>query len=133
MTTNDTSLTIQQAAHATGLTVHTLRYYERIGLLLPVDRAANGHRRYSPAQINLINLLNRWRKTGMSLSDIKRYVQLLEQGDSTAAERRAMLEAHRTQVQQQIDDLQATLDTINFKIQNYHLVEERLKQMADQI
>lgn len=133
MTINDTSLTIQQAAHATGLTVHTLRYYERIGLLLPVDRAANGHRRYSPAQINLINLLNRWRKTGMSLSDIKRYVQLIQRGDSTAAERRAMLEAHRTQVQQQIDDLQATLDTINFKIQNYHLVEERLKQMTDQI
>src|SRR5690349_16339849 len=107
MTTIETSLTIQEAAEKTGLTVHTLRYYERIGLLMPVGRAANGHRRYSEQDITLIRTLNRWRQTGMSLADIQRYVKLVQAGDSTAGERRAILEAHRQTVVQHIEELQA--------------------------
>jgi DNA-binding transcriptional MerR regulator len=118
-------LTIQEAAERTGLTVHTLRYYERIGLLMPIGRAVNGHRRYSQQDINLIQTLNRWRQTGMPLIDIQRYVKLIQEGDSTAGIRRAMLEAHRQTVVAQIEDLQATLQLIDYKIQNYTNIEQK--------
>ncbi|MBZ0321372.1 MAG: MerR family transcriptional regulator [Anaerolineae bacterium] len=124
-----TSLTIQEAAATTGLTVHTLRYYERIGLLMPIGRAANGHRRYSQQDINLIRTLNRWRQTGMSLVDIQHYVKLIEAGDITAGERRAMLEAHRETVVRQMEELQTTLELIDYKIQNYTDIEEKQEQV----
>lgn len=129
MNTTQESLTIQEAAEKTGLTVHTLRYYERIGLLMPVGRAANGHRRFSQQDINLIRTLNRWRQTGMSLTDIQRYVKLVQVGDSTAGERRALLEAHRQAVVSQIEELQATLILIDYKIQNYSEIEQQREKI----
>jgi DNA-binding transcriptional MerR regulator len=125
MNTTHLSLTIQEAAEVTDLSVHTLRYYERIGLLMPVGRAANGHRRYSQQDINLIKSLNKWRRTGMPLIDIQRYVRLLQQGEATAAERRMILEAHRQTVVNQMEDLQATLELIDYKIQHYSDIEEQ--------
>jgi DNA-binding transcriptional MerR regulator len=129
MDTIQTSLTIQEAAEETGLTVHTLRYYERIGLLMPIGRAANGHRRYSQQDINLIRTLNRWRQTGMPLVDIQHYVALIQAGDATAGERRALLEAHRQTVVSQIEELQATLQLIDFKIQNYTDIEQKQEKV----
>jgi DNA-binding transcriptional MerR regulator len=128
MDTTQTSLTIQEAAEKTGLTVHTLRYYERIGLLMPIGRAANGHRRYSQQDINLIRTLNRWRQTGMPLVDVQFYVKLVQEGDATAGKRRALLEAHRQTVVSQIEELQATLQLIDFKIQNYTDIEQKQEE-----
>jgi DNA-binding transcriptional MerR regulator len=125
MNTSQELLTIQEAAEVTDLSVHTLRYYERIGLLMPVGRAANGHRRYSQHDIGIINLLNKWRLTGMPLNDIQQYVRLMQEGESTASERRALLEAHRATVVSQIEQLQATLKLIDYKIQNYSDIEKR--------
>lgn len=129
MDTTPLALTIQEAAEETGLSVHTLRYYERIGLLMPVGRAANGHRRYSQRDINLIQMLNRWRQTGMPLVDIQHYVKLLQEGDVTAGERRALLEAHRQTVVNQIEELQATLEVIDYKIQNYADIEKQQEKV----
>jgi DNA-binding transcriptional MerR regulator len=129
MDTIQTSFTIQEVAEETGLTVHTLRYYERIGLLLPIGRAANGHRRYSQQDIYLIRTLNRWRQTGMPLVDVQRYVKLVQEGDSTAAERRAMLEAHRQTVVSQMEELQATLDLIDYKIETYTTIENKQEKV----
>ena len=129
MNTKPIQLTIQEAAEVTDLSVHTLRYYERIGLLMPVGRAANGHRRYSQQDINLIKSLNKWRKTGMPLVDIQRYVRLVQAGETTAAERRAILEAHRATVVSQIEELQATLELIDYKIQNYTDIEKQQEKV----
>lgn len=124
MDTKHALCTIQEAAEATGLTVHTLRYYERIGLLMPVGRAANGHRRYSEQDINLIRTLKRWLLTGMPLVDVQQYVKMVQQGDATASERRALLETHRQTVVAQIEELQATLQLIDYKIQHYNEIEQ---------
>ena len=129
MNTTQELFTIQEAAEITDLTVHTLRYYERIGLLLPVGRAANGHRRYSQQDINLIKSLNRWRQTGMPLSDIQQYVKLVQEGETTAGERRAILEAHRETVVRQIEDLQSTLELIDYKIEHYANIEKEQEKM----
>lgn len=125
METTQPLFTIQEAAEQTGLTVHTLRYYERIGLLLPVGRAANGHRRYSPQDIALIQKLYCCLKTGMPLVAVQRYVALIQQGDETAAERRALLEAHRQTLVSEMEKLQTTLDWVDFKIQHYTEIEQK--------
>ena len=77
----DAELTIQEAAAETGLSIHTLRYYERIGLIHPVDRATNGHRRYTPGDLGWIDLLKRLRATGMPIQRMQQYAALQRQGE----------------------------------------------------
>lgn len=117
--------TIQQASTLSGISVHTLRYYERIGLLQPVPRAANGHRRYSADDVRRIELLKRLRQTGMPIEDIQRYAQLLNESVPNPAERRQMLEAHRQRLLKDIDDLHAMVAFIDAKVQTYFEQEAR--------
>jgi DNA-binding transcriptional MerR regulator len=114
-----TGLTIQQTAEETGVSVHTLRYYERIGLISPVERASNGHRRYSEKDVNEIVFLTRLRATGMPISDVKRYVNLKRQGSSTTVERMALLEAHRDAVCKHLEEVSHYLTMIERKIEHY--------------
>jgi DNA-binding transcriptional MerR regulator len=115
----ETELTIQQAADRTGLSVHTLRYYERIGLIAPVDRASNGHRRYSDDDIGWIGFLNKLRSTGMPIAKMKQYADLQRQGDATRAERLALLKEHGRVVKQKIQELTDYLEVIESKIDHY--------------
>lgn len=108
-----------QMAAETGLSIDTLRYYERIGLLDPVRREASGHRSYSDADVRRVNFLKRVRATGMSIREMQHYVNLFREGDGTITARRAMLEAHRDVVQAQIADLHETLALLNTKISGY--------------
>lgn len=117
--TQETTYTIQQAAEQTGLTSYTLRYYEDIGLLDPIARATNGHRRYSEADLNRIMMLVKLRKTNMSLDDMKYFVTLYREGSATAAERREMLEAHRQVIAEQIEELCEIQRFIDYKIGLY--------------
>jgi DNA-binding transcriptional MerR regulator len=114
-----TGLTIQQAAKETGVSVHTLRYYERIGLVSPVERASNGHRRYSEKDVYEIVFLTRLRATRMPIADIKRYVHLARQGPSTTVERLALLEAHRDAVCKHLEEVSYCLTMIERKIEHY--------------
>lgn len=114
-----TGYTITQTSHKTGLSAYTLRYYEQIGLIDPVERAANGHRRYSDDDFGRIQLIVKLRDTGMSLEDMLQFVQFYREGDDSGEERYAMLSAHREQVKQQIESLQDTLDYIDQKLSWY--------------
>ena len=99
MTVLTTSLTIAEAAEQTGLTAHTLRYYERDGLMLASpERSASGHRRYSEQDLSWIQLITRLRSTGMPIRDVRRYAALVRAGDGNEAERLALLKAHRERV-----------------------------------
>jgi len=120
-------LTIQQVAEATGLSVHTLRYYERCNLIAPIDRSANGHRRYSSTDLRWIEFLNKLRLTGMPIRQMQQYAELVRTyPDSAFAERRQMLAAHREAVLEQIQQLQANLAVIDWKIQHYSNLEAEL-------
>ncbi|MEM8605061.1 MAG: MerR family transcriptional regulator [Cyanobacteria bacterium P01_H01_bin.121] len=122
------ALTIQQVAEVTGLSVHTLRYYERCNLIAPVGRALNGHRRYSANDIRWIEFLTKLRLTGMPIQQMQHYAELVRsQPDSGFRERRVMLEAHREQVSEQIQQLQANLAVIDWKIQHYAKLEAQNK------
>ena len=116
---DDNTLTIQQAVETTGLSEHTLRYYERIGLIHPIDRNESGHRRYSTDDIGWIDFLTKLRATGMSIQQMQRYAQLQRQGDVTLPERIEMLKAHRRQVEAQVAELCEHLELISFKIEVY--------------
>jgi len=113
-------LTIKEFADKTGISLHTLRYYEKIGLFDPVPRAANGHRRYQLADFKRAEFLKRLRKTGMSVQDMQYYVDLFRRGDPTLAERLTILEDHYAVIQAHIQELQDTLTFLDAKIETYH-------------
>lgn len=119
----ETGLTIQQVAKLTGLSIDTLRYYERIGLLEPVGRAQNGHRRYTQHDIAWIGLLIRLRDTGMPRAQMVRFAQLRRQGDATATERRLMLEQHQRSLEQHMQELQQHMTALQHKIARIREVE----------
>lgn len=111
---------IAEAAEISGVSTHTLRYYERAGLMLtPVDRASSSHRRYSPADLSWVAFLTRLRMTGMPIAGIRRYTDLVREGASTIAERRELLVAHRERVREELADITASLRAIDDKIDIY--------------
>ncbi|WP_456786291.1 MerR family transcriptional regulator [Cellulomonas sp. P5_C5] len=115
-----TSLSIAEAAEATGLTTHTLRYYERDGLLLDaVDRASSGHRRYSEDDVGWIRMVTRLRSTGMPIREVRQYADLVRAGDGNEAERLQLLVAHRDRVRQQLAEVATHLEAIELKIGLY--------------
>lgn len=115
-------LTIQQVAEATGLSEHTLRYYERVGLIHSIERADNGHRRYTQNDIGWLEFLTKLRSTGMSIQEMQRYSELQRQGDATLRERVDMLKALRDKVERHMEELNANLKTIHFKIDIYSTI-----------
>lgn len=122
-------LTIQQVAEATGLSVHTLRYYERCNLIAPIHRSSSGHRRYSIHDIRWIEFLNKLRLTGMPIRQMQQYAALVRSHpDDAFLERRQILEAHRERVIEQIQQLQANLAVIDWKIQHYSELDANVKQ-----
>lgn len=125
----DDALTIQQVAAATGLSGHTLRYYERIGLIAPVQRAENGHRRYSAGDVGWIDFLMRLRATGMPISQMQQYAELQRQGEHTLAARLDLLKQHRDAVLEQIAGLEDNLSVIEYKIDYYS--QEQNRQAAE--
>ncbi len=112
----ETELTIQQVAELTGLSIDTLRYYERIGLLEPVGRAQNGHRRYTRHDLAWIDVLIRLRNTGMPRTQMVRYAELRRQGSATLTERRLMLEQHQHSLQQHMQELEQHMAVLQQKI-----------------
>jgi DNA-binding transcriptional MerR regulator len=117
------ALTIAEVAALSGLSAHTLRYYERIRLLDPVARVHGGQRRYDADDLAWLAVLQRLRATGMPIRDMQRYADLRRQGEGTVAARRALLEAHRDEVLERIAELQRDLATVTDKITHYQQLE----------
>lgn len=120
--------TIQQAAALSGLSAHTLRYYEKIGLLDGVRRDVSGYRRYTDNDLAWIDFLLRLRATGMAIHDMKAFSDLRSRGDSTVSQRRALLEEHRKSSLERMRQLQENVRKIEEKIGVYSQMEERLNK-----
>ena len=113
-----TGWTTRETAEKCGLSQHTLRWYERIGLLDRVARTADGRRRYSDADLDWILLLSRLRATGMPVRDMLHYAELVRSG-AGEQERLALLEGHREHVRQALRQQQECLELLNHKISAY--------------
>lgn len=109
---------ITEAAAIVGLTAHTLRYYEQQGLVLPARNSA-GYREYSPDALRRLIFLSRMRVSGMPMRELRRYITLVEQGDATIPDRRAMMHAQRDRIRLQLRELGLSLETTEFKIHTY--------------
>lgn len=113
------SYTISEVVAFTGLTAHTLRWYERIGLMPHIDRSNTGQRRYSNRDLDWLDLVGKLRLTGMAVADMVRYAELVREGDHTYTARFELLEATRRDVKARIAELQDTLAVLDRKINFY--------------
>ncbi len=107
---------IQDVSKKTGLTAHTLRYYEKEGLLSPVGRSQGGFRQYTDEDLERLGLICCLKNTGMSIQEIARFVQLTREGDHTLEERVGLLKAHRDQVLERIAEMQKYLEKVTWKL-----------------
>jgi DNA-binding transcriptional MerR regulator len=113
------TLSISDAGAATGLSPHTLRYYERTGLIEPVGRADSTHRRYTEAEIEWVVFLTKLRSTGMPIRRMRDYAALVRAGSGNERERMALLEEHRDAVRLQLEQAAHHLRAIESKIEIY--------------
>lgn len=120
-------LTISEVEEQTGLSAHTLRYYERIGLMAPITKGLRGHRRYDKDDLGWITLIKRLRSTDMSIKEMQHFAELVRQGDATISERRKLLEKHQIELQQKLVDIEETLSLLDHKVTTYRNMEKDSK------
>ena len=108
--------TIQEVSKKTGLTAHTLRSYEKEGLLSGVERTQGGFRQYTDEDLERLSLICCLKNTGMSIQEIARFVQLTHEGDHTLKERVELLREHRERVLERIEEMQKHLDKVTWKL-----------------
>ncbi|MER6250484.1 MerR family transcriptional regulator [Streptomyces sp. NPDC001584] len=114
-----TRYTISEVEARTGLTQHTLRWYERIGLMPHVDRSHSGQRRFTDKDLDWLAFVGKLRATGMSVADMVRYAELVREGEHTVGERRELLERTRREVRSRINELTDALAVLDYKIDMY--------------
>ena len=98
-------MTINTIAKRTGLSAHTLRYYEKIGLLVNIRRDSKGHRQYGESDMVWIEFIKRLKATSMPLKEMKRFADLRSRGDATIDDRLTILENHWELVDAQVEAL----------------------------
>lgn len=113
------SYTIKEAAQITHLPATTLRYYDREGVLPMVERRESGYRTFSDTDINMLNLVKCLKQTGLSIKDIKQFSKWVCDGDASLQQRYQLFLDRKKCVQQQIQELEETLELINYKCKYY--------------
>jgi DNA-binding transcriptional MerR regulator len=111
--------TIQEVEEEMGVSQHTLRYYEKVGLLHPIRRQENGRRVYSEEDLGWIYWLKLLRESGMPIQRMKRYVEITRAGDHTFEERCAILQEHRDHLRDTIQKLHGYLERLDQKVEFY--------------
>jgi len=123
------SYSIAEAARRSGLSIDTLRYYERIKLVDPPARDTAGRRAYSDEDLAWLGFLTKLRLTGMPIKSMREYASLRRLGAASAGRRKAILVEQRASVAERIAELQTCLDILDYKITNYAQLEQRLSEM----
>ena len=125
------ALTIGQVAATTGVSTHTLRYYEQAGLIGAVGRTEAGHRLYAAADLDWLQFVMRLKATGMPIAGMQTFAALRAEGEATVGARRALLETHRDTVLAHIAELQTSLGAIIDKIAYYEAAECTVTRQTD--
>lgn len=115
---------IGQVALKTGLTTHTLRYYEKEGLLPFVHKTSSGLRLFSDNDLGWLSMIQCLKETGMPLKEIKQYIDWFREGDSTLPQRLEMFKRQKENVEKQITKMQSYLQRLDYKTRLY---EEAVK------
>lgn len=112
-------MNIKNAANITGFSAHSLRYYEKIGLLNNIDRKANGQRDYSQKDIDWLVFIAKLKKANMPLRQIKEYAKMRAQGIKTHQQRKLLLIAHKKELDKRIEELMECQQSLTDKIAWY--------------
>jgi DNA-binding transcriptional MerR regulator len=119
---------IAELAELSGFTAHTIRYYERIGLLPRAARDKSKHRAYEASDLIWLEFLRRLKTTGMPIRQMRHYAELRSKGAASNAERRKLLEAHRERVRAHMVELQFSLAVLDKKIAGYAGSSSRMEK-----
>lgn len=128
-------MTIAEVSKLYGISVDTLRYYERIGMIPAVPRNKSGIRDYDETSCNWIELMKCMRKAGVQIEALIEYVALFQQGEHTSAARKEILMEQRRQLLHRMEDMKESLERLNHKIDSYEscekYVSEKLRNSSD--
>ena len=128
-------MTIAEVSRTYDISADTLRYYERIGLIPPVPRTSGGIRDYDEESCGWIELMKCMRRAGVQVEALIEYVNLFQQGDATLEARKALLIEQRDQLIERMEDMQRSLDRLNYKIERYEqglmVKEHQLRAQQD--
>lgn len=117
---------ISEVAAISGLSIHTLRYYEKQGILNQIARDSSGRRVFCPRDLEWLSWIQRLKSTGMTLENIKCFAELRDHGDESLSLRRSMLAEHAVTLRAEIQNLQAELDVVEHKIEAYSIKEKEV-------
>lgn len=116
--------TVKKVSEISGISTHTIRFYDNEGLFPFVHRDKNNVRLFSDNNLEWINMVHCLKETGMSISDIRKYIDLCNQGDSTAEERYAIILKQKEKAEQEVIKMQKRVDILNKKIDFYKILVE---------
>ena len=116
--------TVGEMAKLLGVTASTLRYYDKEGLLPFVERSSGGIRMFQESDIEWLQVIGCMKKAGMSIKDIRRYIEMALQGDDTIALRLAMFQRQRQVLQQQLQELRHTMEMVDYKCWYYETAQK---------
>ena len=115
-------MTIAKVSKQYNISADTLRYYERIGLIPPVNRNKNGIRDYTDEDCKWVDFIKCMRSAGLPIEALIEYVTLFRQGNSTIEARKEILIEQRGILEEKINFMTATLERLNYKIDNYDTI-----------
>jgi DNA-binding transcriptional MerR regulator len=121
----------RQVSERTGLSIHTLRYYEQVGLIDGITRDSNGYRQYSESDIFWFQVLNYFRTIGMTIREMQEYASFNNSEVPTITARREFMESYRRKVVDQMAELERSLDRIDEKINFFKNLEDSNKLLQD--
>jgi DNA-binding transcriptional MerR regulator len=126
---------IAEVSERCGISADTLRYYERIGLIPPVNRNKSGIRDYGEIDVRRVEFVKCMRRAGLSIDALIEYYGLVQQGDQTIEARKEILKEHREQLVAKMEEIQKTLDLVDYKLEVYENAllkrEKELIQLED--
>lgn len=118
---------IKEVSEKTGLPTHTLRYYEKEGLIPFIERDKNGNRIYDEKNLSWLGLIICLRKTDIPLSDLREIVQLAKEGDDTILQRKQILENHKLKMIEKQNELDKAFEKVNEKINYFDQLEKSIR------
>ncbi|WP_339229431.1 MerR family transcriptional regulator [Oceanobacillus sp. FSL K6-2867] len=112
---------ISDVAKKLNLTIHTIRYYDREGLIPFIERTANGTRVFKESDVDLLKIIQCLKSSGMAIKDIKTFIEWCSDGDSTLKQRYELFIEQKAVVERQMEELKKTLDVIEHKCNYYKI------------
>lgn len=127
------ALTIKEAAEQTGLTVHTLRYYEQEGLLRALKRDERGNRLFEPEDLEWLYFIRCLRDTEMPVAQVKHFAELAFKGDHTMRERLQILQDHKRSTERKVGEMNSFLEKITLKTVWYENLVSEMEQAVEKL